>query len=109
VPDGLYDSTNIVARVSIDTVCFTSNEIMPGLRASLTYVEANDGLISVPAAGSATGKSAYVFGASYTSGPLSASAAYKTKPQGASIGRQALDQTSTITGNQYRVRLGHSF
>jgi predicted porin len=74
--DGLYHNTGIVTRGSIDTLSYTSFPIMPGLNASVTYVEANDGQINIPTANNA----AYVLGASYTQGPLVVRAAFKMKP-----------------------------
>ena len=193
LPDGVYDSANIVARGAIDTLGYTSNEIIPGLRVGVTYVEGNDGSINTPK----VAQNSYVLGASYTAGPLGLSAAYKTKAKnalatakanmelaasydlgvvkvayaydgattdvvsaaktvaydkaamgfsvtaplgavtvganyfkrgdfkvvdfgaayalskrttlGASVGKQDADQGTTIKGNQYRVRLGHTF
>jgi predicted porin len=74
--DGLYHNTGIVARSDIDTLTYTSMPILPGLNASVTYVEGNNGQISIPT----TNTSAYVLGAAYTNGPLVVRAAYKMKP-----------------------------
>jgi len=76
VPDGHYDSTGIVTRVAIDTLSYTSPELIKGLKASVTYVELNDGAISK----ATTNGSVYVLGATYANGPLSGAAAYKMKP-----------------------------
>jgi predicted porin len=76
VPDGLYDSSAIITRVAIDTLSYTSPELIKGLKASVTYVELGDGAVST----AATNSSAYVLGATYANGPLSAAGAYKMKP-----------------------------
>ncbi len=80
LPDGIYDSTGIVARSAIDAVTYTTPALAGGLRLSLTYLEANDGAQQRPNVDATTGRSAYVLGATYASGPLSLAAAYKTKP-----------------------------
>ena len=75
--DGLYHNTGIVVRGSgIDTLAYTSPAIMPGLNASVTYVEGNNGQISL----AATNKTSVVLGAAYTNGPLALRGAYKMKP-----------------------------
>ncbi len=74
--DGLYNNSGIVNRGSIDVLTYTTMPIMPGLVASASYVEANDGQISIPV----TNGSAIVLGAAYTSGPLAVRATYKLKP-----------------------------
>jgi len=75
--DGLYNNTGIIDRsTAIDTLTYTSPAIMPGLNASIAYVEANDGQISVPT----TNKTQLVLGAAYTQGPLAVRASYKMKP-----------------------------
>jgi predicted porin len=76
LPDNLYHNTGIVNRGSIDTLAYTSPAIMPGLNLSATYVEGNDGQISIPT----TNKTTVVLGAAYTNGPLVARGAYKMKP-----------------------------
>jgi predicted porin len=73
LPDGLYDSSNIVARAAGDSVSLTL-PAMSGVTASVTYFEGNDGAISLPT----TDKSAYIIGLSYTAGPLTAAAAFKS-------------------------------
>jgi predicted porin len=73
--DGLYHNTGIVARTDLDVLTYTSTPIMPGLVASVAYVEANNGQINIPA----TNSSAYILGAAYTNGPLVVRAAYKMK------------------------------
>ena len=77
--DGLYHNTGIVNRGSIDTLAYTSPAVLPGLNLSATYVEANDGQISVPV----TNKTVVVLGAAYTNGPLAVRGAYKMKPANA--------------------------
>ena len=77
--DGLYHNSGIVTRGSIDTLAYTSPAIMPGLNLSATYVEGNDGQISIPT----TNKTTLVLGAAYTNGPLVARGAYKMKPANA--------------------------
>jgi len=188
LPDGLYDTSSILARANADTIGYTSNEIMPGLRASLTHVERGvDG-----GASPALATTYSIVGLSYTQGPLALTVAQKSKISnttgskanfelaasydlgvakvavafdgaesstvtgsldqsatgvsvtvplgaitlganyfkrgvhtqtdvgvnyalskrttfGASAGKQTADQTSAITGNQYRIRLAHSF
>ena len=74
--DGLYHNTGIVTRGSLDTLSYTSFPILPGMNVSVTYVEGNDGQISIPT----TNTSSYVLGASYTNGPLAVRAGYKMKP-----------------------------
>ena len=77
--DGLYHNSGIVNRGSIDTLGYTSPAVLPGLNLSATYVEANDGQISVPV----TNKTVVVLGAAYTNGPLAVRGAYKMKPANA--------------------------
>jgi predicted porin len=73
LPDGLYDSSNIVARAAIDVVTYTL-PAFSGVTASVSFVEGNDGAISLPT----TDKSAYVLGLSYANGPLAVGAALKS-------------------------------
>jgi predicted porin len=77
LPDTMYHNGGIVVRGSgIDTLAYTSPAIMPGLNASVTYVEGNNGQISL----AATNKTSVVLGAAYTNGPLALRGAYKMKP-----------------------------
>jgi predicted porin len=76
MPDGLYHNTGIVTRSDIDTLAYTSPAVMPGLNLSATYVEGNNGQISLPT----TNKSSIVLGAAYVQGPLTARTSYKMKP-----------------------------
>jgi len=99
LPDGIYDSTGILSRSSIDTASYTSNEIIPGLRASLTYVEANDGNQSV----TSVNGSQNVLGASYTAGPLTVGAAYKMKPKDATAVAATFTSTAT-TANTWGLK-----
>jgi predicted porin len=75
LPDGLYDSSNIVKRGAIDAVTYTL-PAMSGVTASLTFSEAagKDGNISLPT----TDKSAYTLGLVYANGPLVVGAALKS-------------------------------
>jgi predicted porin len=73
--DGLYDDNGITSRSAIDVIGYTTPELVPGLKASVSFVELNDGDINVPA----TNQSLTVLGASYVNGPLTVMAAYKTK------------------------------
>jgi len=77
--DGLYHNTGIVTRGDIDTLSYTSPAILPGMNLSATYVESNNGQISLPV----TNKTTIVLGAAYTNGPLVARGAYKMKPANA--------------------------
>jgi predicted porin len=73
LPDGLYDSSNIVARAAGDLVSYTL-PTFSGVTASLTFFEGNDGAISLPT----TDKFAYIVGLSYVNGPLTVGAALKS-------------------------------
>jgi len=73
LPDGLYDSSNIVSRAAGDLVSFTL-PAFNGVTTSFTMFEGNDGSISVPT----TNKSAYIVGLSYANGPLTVGAAFKS-------------------------------
>ena len=73
LPDGLYDSTNVVARAAGDLISYTL-PTFSGLTTSLTFFEGNDGNISLPT----TDKSAYILGLSYANGPLTVGAAMKS-------------------------------
>jgi predicted porin len=75
LPDGLYDSSDIVKRGAIDAVSYTL-PAFNGVTASFTFSEAagTDGNISLPA----TDKSAYTLGVVYASGPLTVGAALKS-------------------------------
>jgi predicted porin len=74
--DGLYDDNGIVGgRGAIDTLAYTTPELAPGLRASVTYVELVDGDITL----AATNRSAMVYGVAYVNGPLTVMGAYKSK------------------------------
>jgi len=84
LPDGLYDSSNIVARAATDLVSFTL-PAFSGLTASFTLSEGNDGAISLPT----TDKSAYVVGVSYVNGPLTAGAAFKSVNDAASATKKS--------------------
>ncbi len=80
LPDGIYDNSGIVARSNIDTVSYTS-PTFSGFTGSITYVELNDGAISLPGTTTVPANtSTYVLGGSYTQGPLTVSAAYKAAP-----------------------------
>ena len=74
LPDGLYDSTGIVSRSNIDTVSYTT-PAMNGFTGSFTFVENNEGNI----AAATSNKSANVIGVAYANGPLTVSAAFKSK------------------------------
>jgi len=78
LPDGLYDSTGIVSRSNIDTLSYTT-PAFNGFTGSFTSVENNEGNIA-PAT---TNKSANVIGLAYANGPLTVSAAFKSKPASA--------------------------
>ena len=73
--DGLYDDNGISSRAAIDVVTYTTPELIPGLKASIAFVEGNDGDIAV----TTTNSSSTVLGASYVNGPLTVHGAYKTK------------------------------
>ena len=73
LPDGLYDSSNIVARAAGDLVSYTL-PAFGGVTASVSFFEGNDGAISLPT----TDKSAYILGLSYANGPLTVGAAMKS-------------------------------
>jgi len=77
--DGLYDDNGITSRSAADIVTYTTPDLIPGLKASVAYVELNDGDINV----SATNSSLTVVGASYVNGPLTVHGAYKTKAKNA--------------------------
>jgi hypothetical protein len=101
LPDGIYDSTGIGSRSAIDTFGYTSNDIIPGLKASLTYVENNNGIISTPTTpNSATLKansSVTVFGVAYANGPLSVSGAYKSAPSNKDVSRSSAGVDTGLT------------
>ena len=73
--DGLYDDNGITSRGAADIVTYTTPELIKGLKASLSFVELNDGDINVPA----TNSSLQVLGVSYVNGPLTVNGAYKTQ------------------------------
>jgi len=73
--DGLYDDNGISSRAAIDVVTYTTPDLIPGLKASIAFVEGNDGDIAV----TTTNSSSTVLGASYVNGPLTVHGAYKTK------------------------------
>ena len=75
LPDGLYDATGILGRSNIDTVSYTSPSIN-GFTGSITLVETAEGNITAPV----NNKSTNVLGVSYANGPLTVSAAFKSKP-----------------------------
>jgi predicted porin len=77
VPDSLYDSTGILARSEIETLAYTSPELIKGLRASLTYVEPNSMAGNKEEA--ATNNQSYVVGVNYADGPVAVAVSYKTK------------------------------
>jgi hypothetical protein len=77
--DGLYDDNGITSRSAADIVTYTTPDLIPGLKASVAYVELNDGDINV----SATSSSVTVVGASFVRGPLTVHGAYKTKAKNA--------------------------
>jgi predicted porin len=74
--DTMYHNGGIVTRTDIDILSYTSPAIMPGLNASVSYVEGNNGQISL----AATNKTSVVLGAAYTNGPLAVRTSYKMKP-----------------------------
>jgi len=84
LPDGLYDSSNIVARAAGDLVSFTL-PAFSGVTTSFTMFEGNDGAISLPT----TDKSAYIVGVSYANGPLTAGAAFKSVNAAASTTKKS--------------------
>ncbi len=77
--DGLYDDNGITSRGAIDVVTYTTPDLIPGLKASIAYVEGNDGDIAVPTNSSST----TVVGVSYVNGPLTVHGAYKSKAKNA--------------------------
>ena len=73
LPDGLYDSSNIVARGATD-VFGVSLPLGNGLTASVSYAELTaDGNIAL----SGNSKSAMIYGLSYAAGPLAAAVVVK--------------------------------
>jgi predicted porin len=87
--DGLYDDNGITSRSAIDVIGYTTPELVPGLKASVSFVELNDGDINTPA----TNQSVTVLGLGYANGPLTVMAAYKTRANKAAASTSA----STIT------------
>jgi predicted porin len=73
--DGLYDDSGITSRGAIDVVTYTTPDLLPGLKASVAFVEGNDGDINVPA----NDASVTVLGAMYVNGPVTVMGAYKSK------------------------------
>ena len=88
--DGLYDDNGVFARGAIDVLTYTTPELIPGLKASFSYVEGNDGDINIPT----TSASTMVLGASYVNGPVTVMGAYKTKAD------KAVASTSAATITQ---------
>ena len=93
--DGLYDDNGITSRGAIDVVAYTSPELIPGLKASIAYIDLGDGDITAAnqavtaAKGRPSGTSAYILGASYVAGPLTAMVTYKGKPKNMIAGTAA--------------------
>ena len=99
LPDGLYDSSGILARGNIDVLSYTSPVVMGGFQFSAGYAELVAGHIDVATsvgfgtrdststaagANAATSGGTYALGAgvAYTQGPLVIQAAYKFKNEG---------------------------
>ena len=96
LPDGLYDSTGIVSRSAIDTVAYATPTIN-GFTGSFTFVENHEGNIN-PAT---TNKSAYVIGVAYADGPLTVSAALKSKPAAAAASSGLTGKANTEIAVSY--------
>jgi predicted porin len=74
--DGLYDDSGINGtRADIDVVTYTTPDLIPGLKASIAFVELYNGDINAPA----TNQSNQTFGLAYVNGPVTVMGAYKTK------------------------------
>ena len=99
LPDGLYDSSGILARGNIDTLSYTSPVVMGGFQFSAVYAElvaghidvatsvgfgARDSTSTAAGANAATSGGTYALaaGVAYTQGPLVIQAAYKFKNEG---------------------------
>jgi len=106
LPDGLYDSTGIVSRSAIDTVSFTSPAIN-GFTGSFTFVENNEGNINPT-----TNKSVTVIAVAYANGPLTAAAAYKSKPSTAAASSGLTGKSNTEFAVSYDLgiaKVGYAF
>ena len=103
IPDSVYDATGILARAEVETLSYTSNELIPGVRASLTYVEptAMAGNVIQPTSNSQS----YVVGATYANGPLSLGVSFKTAPNSvaASNGLTAKSNTEIAASYNFGV------
>ena len=88
--DGLYDDSGITSRSAADIVTYTTPDLVPGLKASVAFVEGNDGDINIPS----TNQSVTVLGLSYANGPLTVMGAYKAKAA------KAAASTSSTTSTQ---------
>jgi predicted porin len=94
LPDGIYDSSGVLARGAIDAVTYTSPVFGGGLRAQVAYIENAANTIAA-ATGVATGqflggfstdgsgtvnaaRKTVVLGLSYANGPLTTAVAYKS-------------------------------
>lgn len=91
LPDGIYDSSGVLARAPIDILTYTTPKFS-GFSASLSYVEsgapaavtagyANNPITLVPTQGDGTGKyttTTTVLGLDYANGPLAAGLAFKS-------------------------------
>ena len=93
--DGLYDDNGVFARSAIDVLTYTTPELIPGLKASISYVEGNDGDINIPT----TNASTMVLGASYVNGPVTVMGAYKTKADKAVASTSAATLTQLSKAN----------
>jgi predicted porin len=77
LPDGMYDSSGIIARVPVDVVTFTL-PAMSGFAPYAQYVESLNAATGLGGDGGVDkGNRAYVVGGNYSAGPLALGVAYK--------------------------------
>jgi predicted porin len=101
LPDGIYDSSNIIARAAIDYVVYASPS-MGGVSVSAGWTES--GLD-----GNATGAKTYVLTTTYAAGPVAAGLAYKKPKIAPAAGSQGYNLEAFATYDMGVAKFGFGF
>jgi predicted porin len=110
LPDGIYDSSNVLSRVAIDVVTY-GLKFSNGFSGSVQYLEQKDGNVTsttaAAAAAGGTGAAAYVLNGGYAAGPLDVKLAYKGIIQKATGAKDSAELSAVYDFGMAKVGFGY--
>jgi predicted porin len=108
LPDGIYDSSNILARAPMDYVVYASPSL-GGVTVTAGWAEVGGAQGSGVFDGTAYGAKTYVFSAIYSAGPVAVGAAYKKPKISAAANTQGYNLEGFATYDAGVVKVGLGF